>query len=902
MESYQYLNNKTELTTNPNKFFLPFNKNLQIQNFFRGDSNIYKQKNKIYNLNNKKEIHFTSRQKENEIGIKGPKIITINFPPEFMISANSSRKNSSHEKNIYQQQNIINNIEINDIGNTDKNYASTMNKEFQKFNQKKDKNDIINYKKIGQKFIGILPSKEKSTFMKINRKEHNYNMKKNNKFDEGEYTKAALLSDSNIGYIHSEAELNSGRNISSKEKDLEKEDDKNIKLGTNNLRTEGSDYEMHKYTPSGTTAQTNYKSNSYINIEKPLNNYLNNHQQNKTSYNLDYENHLYYSNTPNNSDNSREKRLNNYSLGNKNAFIKGNINNKLVFNPSNITNRRMKENGSESELSALYLASINGAKGVNNHLKYYKHINELYNNNNSYNQNKSENHSIFSSSQDKNSNSQSREKSHIKTQTDFDNRPNYYESLLNNLEKRRLKGQKNILNVKSAEEYNKDILKNLNIIKKIENINIGIAYKIQNGYKFYFNIPNEQLYILKEVNYTYGKGLIQQIENWNKKYQNDNVYLKIYDHEINFNQRQIIWIMQYPTGGESINDIINSVGFYDQNYLFDLVTKIYKAIIKLKFDKEGDKYRNIPFCLCDVFINVNEHIKIIPPLIRKIPIDANIDKKSKYNYKVSPCKCKTELLKILSYINEDSYSFFCLGFFIIQIITQNLIFEMSSFIYTLKLMKKSKNIIMEENCCFIHLLLNIETKYFNNSKYLLFSNFLNLYPKSLLSLLHECTSFSSNNTPSTSNEFLNLYDTNKNLNLSIKEILEITTLSKNNYIKLNTFLSDFELLFKDIKINKETFIHKLNSNKIIHVLSRALGIDKENLMNKIKEKIDINVIDKDDKDDKDENEKRAYFNNENFSCLFIGINKKKNEINSENIFNKQNHSHLSHDYRLSDNF
>ena len=217
-------------------------------------------------------------------------------------------------------------------------------------------------------------------------------------------------------------------------------------------------------------------------------------------------------------------------------------------------------------------------------------------------------------------------------------------------------------------------------------------------------------------------------------------------------------------------------------------------------------------------------------------------------------------------------------------------------------MKKSKNIIMEENCCFIHLLLNIETKYFNNSKYLLFSNFLNLYPKSLLSLLHECTSFSSNNTPSTSNEFLNLYDTNKNLNLSIKEILEITTLSKNNYIKLNTFLSDFELLFKDIKINKETFIHKLNSNKIIHVLSRALGIDKENLMNKIKEKIDINVIDKDDKDDKDENEKRAYFNNENFSCLFIGINKKKNEINSENIFNKQNHSHLSHDYRLSDNF
>ena len=603
---------------------------------------------------------------------------------------------------------------------------------------------------------------------------------------------------------------------------------------------------------------------------------------------MDYENNIYYSNTSINSDNSREKKLNNIN------------NNKLVFNPSNIASKRFKKISSESEFNTLYLDNKLGRPELNNHLKYYKHINEFYinNNNNSYNHTKSDNHSIFSSSQDKdknkNSNSQSREKNnHIKTQIDFENRPNYYESLINVLEKRRQKGLKSNIYIKSAEEYDKNILENLNIKKKIENINIGIAYKIHNGYKFFFNLPNEQIYILKEVSYSYGKGLIQQIENWNKKYQNDSLYLKIYDHEINFNQRQIIWIIQHPTGGESIYDIINSVGFYDQNYLFDLVTKIYKAIIKIKYDKENEKYKNIPFCLCDIFMNINEHIKIIPPLIRNIPIDANIDKKNKFQLKVSPCKCKTELMKILSAINEDNYSFFCLGFLIIQLISQNLIFEMSSYIYSLKLLKKSKKSITEEYCCFIHLLLSIEKQYFNDSKHLLFSNFLSLYPKSLLSFLHECTNFI-NNIPASSNEFLNLYDTNKNLNLSIKEILDITTLPKNDYIKLSTFLSDFEILFKDIKINKEIFVHKLSSNKIIHVLSRSLGIDKENLMNKIKEKIDYNFIEdkndenKEDEDNRDDNiNNRFYFNNDNFSRLFIGYNKKKNEIiNTDNIFNK----------------
>ena len=527
-----------------------------------------------------------------------------------------------------------------------------------------------------------------------------------------------------------------------------------------------------------------------------------------------------------------------------------------------------------------------------------------YVNNGTYNKFKSESLSKLSSSHEPNSNSHSKEKQHIKTLTEFDNIPNYYESLINELEHQRKKGQK--VNVNSAIEYDNNILENFAIKKKLENINIGIPYKIYNGYKFYFNLPNEQIYILKEVSYSCGKGLIPQIELWNKKYLNDSIYLKIYDHEINFNQRQIIWIMQYPTGGESINDIINSVGFYDQNYLFDLVTKIYKSIIKLKEDKECEKYRNVPFCICDIFINVNEHIKIIPPLIRKIPIDSNLDKKNNNNHKqlkhMKQCKCKDNLKQILYSFDKDSYSFFCLGFVIIQTITQNLIFDISSYIYILNLLKKSKKTFLKEHCCFVHLLLNIEKQHFNNSKYLLFSHFLNLYPKSLLSLLHECTNFESN-IPSSSNEFLNLYDTNKNLNLSIKEVLDITTIPENKYTKFDTFLSDFEILFKDIKINPEIYLHKLNSNKVIHVLSRAFGVDKEFFKNKIKEKIRIL---KDNKNKtkfnnsendylNEENGNNYNFKNDNISSLFIGYNKNRNEMN-ENMFNKQNNSNLKHNY------
>ena len=409
----------------------------------------------------------------------------------------------------------------------------------------------------------------------------------------------------------------------------------------------------------------------------------------------------------------------------------------------------------------------------------------------------------------------------------------------------------------------------------MDKVNIGITYKIYNGYKYYFDIQNGQIYILKEVPFNIGKGIIHSLEEWSKKYENDELYLKIYGHENNHNLKQTIWIIQYPRGGETLYDVINSVGFYDQNILFNIVTKIYKSIIKLK---EYYKNLNVPFCLCDIYIDVNEHIKIIPPLIRNINL--NINKKNTF------CKCKKYILlfqKIFN-INKGFISFFCLGLLIIQIITQNLMFELNSFKYILKKIKNNNSINNDSSmkkCCFVHLLLDNENQRLNGKDYLLFSQFLNLYPKSLLDFLHKCTNFE-NEIPSSASEFLNLYDTNKNLNLSFKEILGITNLIENKYIQLADFLNTFGFKCEkmNLNINKEEYIRKLNSYKIFHILSRVFGIDKENFYNKFIKKIEkINYCIKNK--EKNEMKKKGFYedinNNNNYSELFIGYNTKRDD-------------------------
>ena len=139
------MNQKNEFSSNNNKLNSPHSENNQIQNLFRGDSNQNKQNKKLYNINSKKEIHFSSRPKGNEPKINGPKILTINFPPEFNVSNINSRKNSSHEKNLYSQINMENKMELNhDDKINNKKFANTVKKGFDILNGVKSKDNIKN--------------------------------------------------------------------------------------------------------------------------------------------------------------------------------------------------------------------------------------------------------------------------------------------------------------------------------------------------------------------------------------------------------------------------------------------------------------------------------------------------------------------------------------------------------------------------------------------------------------------------------------------------------------------------------------------------------------------------------------------------------------------------------------
>lgn len=916
MDNYQYLNQKAELSKESEKLYFPLNKNIQIQNLFRGDSNITKQKGRIYFINSKKEIHLTSRAKEGDLGTKGPKMLTINFPPGFMITDNNRRKTASHEKNIYIEQNIANNMELNDVGNdNDKIFSSTVRKGFQD-NVNRDKNNSNKERKQDQKNVDLFLEKQKIKSIKLNSNENLKinNLEKKNIYYTGSGSSVnGLNSTGNTGNLKSENELNSGRGTSSNEKDK-------YEIALDLIKTESSD---NKNISTVGTILSKVKSNSNSNINKPYYIFVNNNRSNKPSSNLIHN----YSNLDSNN-NSKDKCSKNNSYDKKNLKVFGGSSNsnKLVFNPSSITNQRMIREGSDSELfpspiNQLYIGNKKSANNSKELKKLYNHLsysniniiknNQKKNGNHYYYHNKSENNLKNSLSKDNitsQSKSKSKNKSKNKNPTKAKNefgkniRTNFYENLIYQLQNNSKK------NMNSGFEFDKNMLKNFEIKKKQTlDINKGIIYKIYNGYKYFFDVKNGQIILLKDVSFNLGKGIIHGMEEWNKKNENDSLYLKVYGHENNSEQKQTTWIIQYPIGGESLNDIINSVGFYDQNILFDLVTKIFKSIIKIKENMHDDKHQNIPFCLCDIFININEHIKIIPPLIRNIPLNSISNRDKKANFQNFPCKCKInlKLLQKTFNINKDKISFFCLGFLIIQIITQNLIFELNSYKNILTNYTNSngdnKSFLNKNNnkCCFVHLLLDNENERLNGNDFLLFSHFLKLYPPSLLTFLHECTSFGER-IPSSASEFLNLYDTNRDINITIKEILEITNLPKNEYMKFDKFLNQLEILYKDININSDEFIRKMNHNKTVNVLSRAFNMDKDTFLSQIIKKMDSNCYSNNNKQNvniKDYNVNVNNFNCNNncspfnYSSLFIGHNEIKN--NSKNINNNSKKGRLN---------
>ena len=70
----------------------------------------------------------------------------------------------------------------------------------------------------------------------------------------------------------------------------------------------------------------------------------------------------------------------------------------------------------------------------------------------------------------------------------------------------------------NSNHNNKDIFNNFKSPKKeIENINEGITFKYNNGFKYYFNLRNANIYFLKEVQYNFAKGVSTSINSCSSK-------------------------------------------------------------------------------------------------------------------------------------------------------------------------------------------------------------------------------------------------------------------------------------------------------------------------------------------------------------------------------------------------
>ena len=456
----------------------------------------------------------------------------------------------------------------------------------------------------------------------------------------------------------------------------------------------------------------------------------------------------------------------------------------------------------------------------------------------------------------------------------------------------------NGLNLNQQQEYNKEIIHSIKQAKKeIENINEGITFRYCGGYKYYFNIRNANIYFLKEVQYNLTKGISSSIYTWNKIFHNNSNYLRIICRKINTPENHITFVVEYPKGGESIYDIINSIGLHEEKLIFKIISEVYKNIKILRQESDNDiikQYHNVPFCLCNIFLTINEEIKIMPPVIRKIhdnSIKNNVGNNQTKKEKKNICLCKKNYEILKSTFNISNNSFFCLGLSILQLITQNTLFKMKSYNILINQNKdNSKEVI--KYCCLLHSLLYIEDKQKEDGA---LSLFLSLYNPNLSNFIHQCTKFDDKDIiiyPKS--DFLDCYqEIHNNINISIKELFKIIPPTKDNdYISQDNFFKTFELLYKEMKINLHNFKKLLHENKVINVLIRSFELDKNEFKMKFKKIINNSENDL---------ECEEYDENKNFvnsgNCFYLSSlkkhlenyeNKKYSEINLENINNLNN--------------
>ena len=892
-------NIKQNISYNNKAVKLEYNKIQKVSNFFRGENtNNSKQPKKLsYDT---KEIFYTSRIKESEIE---PKLLLEKLPPAFRFkntqNSNDSKTTTQTKNSSKEPKNNYNKLSINDSNETSPECKNDMN--IYKSKKKSEERKIIN---------NFFIEEEINIQKHFQNKNNQINNNKNNK----DVIPLKIVTKSNNDFLR----------VQKSSTDY----NKNILIynninNNNHLKTDMSEYENLR--PKNNLIDLGYNPKLY------KNNSIKN-----TTFNISAGEKFR---------GSDKIKQNTFNLNNKK--IK-NIYNE-VLNTSDLYRKNFRK-GSDSEVyptklnyieknvmkkderSGSYMNMVN----YQDFLKidpYYSpnvtntNINTITNNNLS-NEGKTikESEGMGLSAKPflhpiipnrKNSqNSQEKEKMRVSEYIDKNIQS------INKMPKISIKTENLLNEIKLDINTNKkNLIQNININKNkriyLENINEGITFKYHNGFKYYFNLTYGNIFFLKEVQYHLAKGMSTSINAWNKIYIENHNYLNIITRLLNTPENHYTFIIEYPKGGENLYDIVNSIGLNDQKLIYHIISEIYKNILILKHEENEiiKDNQNIQFCLCDLFLTINEELKIMPPVIRKIPINAskvfnnNIkNKKDSYicsNICVCICKKNLEVLIKLLDVPKINISFFSLGLSILQLITQNFLFQLKSY----NLLIKQKN---NFKCCLIHSLLNIEDESCNKKKDLLLINFLSQYDNKLVNFIHQCTRLEEiKNYPNS--DFIDIYYMmEKKLDLSMEEILSIINYNDNNYISLDNFLKNFKLLFNEMKLNKDDFKTLLHENKVIHVIKRSFNIDKKELKNKI-----YKIMDNEDNDDEQYAQDDFYQNDiyaNSGRCFFNGSsslkvldnnnnnNKIKTIINDKDNDNKRNCFHYNKNLVIFKNY
>ena len=799
---------------------------IQIQNFFRVDHNskIHQMKSSTKNGTHQYEIYYSSRSKSKEREletsfINKPKIILNNLPPEFNINTNSNNyyinnineekvsiTNNNVNKNYYNnnKEKVINNFllgtktetKLRDLSNNKTNsltnihvnnnkLSCTINEISQNMNSNKNITNKMEKKSNNLSHFKTEGSEFETTKENTNANINTKNVGFTNNFTSTGFKSINICNIKNAGKTVLKYDKNdyNNTNLSEIEEILTKKKDKNQKRKINNQPT---DNKGNYIEISGVNKKIKNINKNGIKPIK-INNYNNNYQRKVIPPIM----------------NKNEKNI----FDGESLFSKKT----QISNLNNIKYSKMQKNISNSNLNLLeqpgktYTTFKNEIMQINVEVERKSlPVKKKIINNNSTKKDQFQKASRPSS--------------------EDNNKNNNFESIsnINN-------DEKDIL---------KKIIKELIMKRKIpNNLNVGIFYKSSNGYKYYFDLKNIDCYLLREVSDDY----IYLIQDWQEKYRKCNNYLKIIGYTKYNSSPNNTVVLEHPTGGENFNDIINLIGFYDVKLLLNISQNIYECLSNIKNDNNN---KNIIFCVCDIFLNINYHIKIIPPFLRKIQITTSNNN--------DLCQCKKFINSIIKIFNYDkkNISLLCFGISLIQLITQNLLFKMNSFNYIIN--NKNNNMIIKyKKCCLIHTILNIESYLYNNKNDLLLSHFIKLYPECVSDFIHICTQFNYNNNFNLlyEHDFLNMYDASNNIEIYIKELFNLINYDSNykyhNVITFEKFLEQFKYLYSKLDINPYVFDKVLRNKKIINNLSRIFNSNKNSgneilfkiIMNKDKQNI-----------------------------------------------------------------